>query len=141
MGHLTDFVKNDPHQFVRMAEVEVPAEIDFGNPRYQDCRFLGICRINFHNRAASNLMPSCCPGRAQGYIRRWEETGVELVLPKEKMAPATLERHFGGGWFTITDAYELSADMAQRLGIAGFRFEPGKYPVRETADRLHVVFA
>lgn len=118
----------------------MPAEIDFGNPRHQDCRFLGICRINFHNRAF-NLMPSCCPNRAQGYLRRWEETGLELVLPVENMSPATLERHFGSGWFTITDTYGLSADMAQRLGIDGFAFEPGRYPVLEVENRLHIVFA
>jgi hypothetical protein len=140
MGHLTDFENIDSSVRKILAE-EVPAEIDLGNPRHSDCRNFGICRINYLNRAAFNLMPSCCPGRAQGYMRRWEKTGVELVLLKDKMAPATLERHFGSGWFIITNAYELSADMAQRLGIAGFRFEPGNYPVRETADRLHVIFA
>ena len=141
MGHLTDFEKGDSPLLELMAEAEVPAEIDFGNPRYPDCRFLGICRINYRNRAAFNIMPSCCPNRAQGYLRRWEETGVELVLPKENMSPATLERHFSSGWFTIMDAYSLSTDIAQRLGINGFAFEPGRYPVLEIEDRLHIVFA
>jgi hypothetical protein len=140
MEHLTDFVRSAPQVFEFMQGVKVPAEVDFGNPRYQDCRFLGICRINYFNRAFS-LLPSCCPNRVQGYIRRWEKTGVELVFPKENISPATLERHFGSGWFTIMDAYELSADIAQRLGIPGFTFLPGRYPVREAGGNLCIIFA
>jgi hypothetical protein len=140
MGHLTDFEKGI-FEINAIQQVTIPDEVDFGNPRYKDCRYLGICRINYYNSASPSLMPSCCPNRARGFIRRWEETGVELIFPKENMAPATLERHFGSGWFTIVDAYELSADMAQRLGIAGFTFEPGRYPVRELGNSLHIVFA
>jgi len=52
-----------------------------------------------------------------------------------------LEKHFGTGWFTIMDAYKLPKDMAERLNIAGFTFEPGRYPVLEMDGRLHVIFA
>lgn len=88
-----------------------------------------------------SLQPSCCPNRAQGYIRRWDLHGIELIFPKENMAPATLEKHFGTGWFTITDAYELPSDFSSKLGLKGFLFEPGNYPILEMDSKLHVIFA
>ncbi len=119
----------------------IPAEVDLGSPRHPDCRNFGICRINFLHRGRLNLLPSCCPNRAQGYLRRWEENGVELIFPKENMAPATLEKYFGDGWFSVEGVYELSGEMAAKLGLFGFTFQPGRYPVLEMGGRLHVVFA
>ena len=140
MEHLTDFEKN-AFDYILALRSAVPTEVDLGNPRSPDCCNFGICRINFWNGKAFNLMPSCCPNRAHGYLRRWEEHGIELIFPKENMSASTFEKHFESGWFLVMDAYELSMDMAERLGIAGFTFEPGRYPVLESYSRLHVVFA
>ncbi len=140
MGHLTDFEKNVLRKDAALHGA-VPAEVDLGSPRNPDCRNFGICRINFWNGKSLNLMPSCCPNRAIGFVRRWEQNGIELIFPKENMASATLEKHFGSGWFVVEDTYPLPVDMAGRLGIAGFDFQPGRYPILEMDGKLHLIFA
>jgi hypothetical protein len=139
MGHLTDIQSMVKRAFDLQGAV--PAEIDLGSPRNPDCLNFGICRINFWNGQAFNLLPSCCPSRAQGYIRNWEQRGIELIFPKENMAPATLEKHFGSGLFTVEVTYPLSLDMASRLDIVGFDFQPGSYPILEMNGNLHLIFA
>lgn len=140
MGHLTDFEKNVLRKDAAL-QGAVPAEVDFGSPRNPDCLNFGICRINYWNGKAMSLMPSCCPNRAIGFVRRWEQNGIELIFPKGNMAPATLEKHFGSGWFKVMDAYELPADLASKLGLSRFTFEPGRYPVLEMEGKLHLIFA
>ncbi len=139
MGHLTEI--ESTVEMDNGLQGAVPTEIDLGSPRNPDCRNYGICRIFFLNRTSFNILPACCSNRASGYLRKWGQSGVEVIFRKGSMSAATFEKHFGSGWFYVTDAYELSGDLSERLGIAGFIFGVGKYPVRECGGRLHVVFA
>lgn len=118
----------------------IPTEVDLGNPRSKDCLNFGICRINFYHGKGFNILPSCCPNRAYGFIRLNERYRVELVFPKENMAPATLEKHFGSGWFTLEEAYALPKQIAEELGLSSFIFQPGRFPVWEENETLHVSF-
>lgn len=118
----------------------IPTEVDFGNPRSKDCLNFGICRINFFNGKSFNLLPSCCPNRAYGFIRLNGQCRVELVFPKGNMAPATLEKHFGSGWFTVEEACHLPKQMADELGLSSFTFQPGRFPIWEENETLHVYF-
>lgn len=139
MGHLIDTTESFANSIL-VFEAALPVEVELGSPRNPNCLNYGICRLHLMHGRAFNLLPSCCPGRAQGHIRQWEQRGVELIFPKENMAPAMLEKHFGTGWFKVEDAYEMPSDVAESLGIAGFTFEPGKYPLLEMDGRFHVVF-
>ncbi len=116
------------------------ADIEFGSPASKDCLRFGICRIDYWEGKAFNLMPSCCKHKAQGYLRCWEQVGIELIFPNENLAPATLDKHFGSGLFQVEEAYHLPKAMASQLGLPGFVFEPGSYPILEMNGRLHVIF-
>jgi hypothetical protein len=116
----------------------IPIEVEFGNPVTKDCLRLGICRIYSMGRRALSLMPPCS-GKAQGFLSRFEPTGIKLIFLKGNMAATTKNKYFNSGLFQINAAYCLPADLANLLGLTGFVVTPGNYPLLEMDDEIHLI--
>jgi len=89
-----------------------------------------------HN--ASTKRAYCHSFRA--YFRLTEDRHVRVYFLKRSLPPEVHRRHFGSGYFEISDPFELPSVVLRKLGLDYYRINPGIYRVQEDADFVQVVF-
>lgn len=117
----------------RKKQIQVEVSIRFGNPKYQDCRNFGICKMEVFDQ--SNLKMYQKKQFAHAIMIKEKEDSWIYFL-KESMNPATLKMNFGKGFFLIEREKKVSVRIAEELEIEELTILPQRYEYMETEKFL-----
>ena len=117
-------------------------QVEFGNPKKQDCAGFGICNVEMigHQRPVQR---SCCEHcKAIGhlsYVR--SENGLVLQFCRADLTDKTYARHFAAGVFLIEEDFSIPPAIARACGLPQYAVFPrGRYPFRKRGERLQISF-
>ncbi|NJB84723.1 hypothetical protein GGR26_000468 [Lewinella marina] len=107
----------------------LPTDVRLGSPRLRDCGGLGICSIRLRGQ---NTSAAACSHVVPTFLRIEAATGRLLLhLTGRALTPEVRERHFRGGFLTLTHPYRLSPPLLRALGLPAGKYTlpTGRYPI------------
>jgi hypothetical protein len=114
----------------------VKSDIVFGTPS-ASCAGVGICKV----LASGSENPCGCP-RVSALMSMDAEGNLRIRFAKHTMENRFMKRHFRWLLFQVMEAYELPAELLQKIQNNRERrwIQPGIYSVWETKEWLIVDF-
>ena len=122
-------IKQDWSKRNRRLQVEV--SIRFGNPKYEDCRNFGICKMELITE--SNVFLKKKNRYAHAVILKVED-GFRIFFVKRTMTEKTMKEHFAMGFFIIEKEKKEQGEIAKKLEVEVLFFEAGRYEVFEDEE-------
>ena len=111
--------------------LQVEVSIRFGNPKYEDCRNFGICKMELTTE--SNIFWKKRNRYAHAVILK-EEDDFSIFFTKKTMTEKTIKEYFAMGFFVIEKEKKVEGEIAKKLEVKVLFFETGRYEVFESEE-------
>ncbi len=115
---------------------KVTTSIGFG--KGSNCSGLGLCFIITDDASLKDIEPMENKARA---MAEYSGNTLSLEFLKASMTPATINKHFGSGQFTINEGTKIEAQVLSPKDAGKFLIIPkGKYTVQDMGRSYQVTF-
>ena len=128
-----------PHEaYFLNCQAGAPVEILLGDHQYEDCRWLGICRM-FLEGMAPTL--GRCRSIVPAYLRmEWSTQRLSIHFLTHAMSERTRRRYFADDVFRMPSGFNFSPEVVEELGLPAeaFHLTPGSYPILDMGQFLTI---
>jgi len=115
----------------RKQQIQIEVGIRFGNPKYNDCRNFGICKI--YEKPLSNVASKLKDHFANA-LMVFERGVLEIYFIKDSMSRRTCTHYFGSNYFQIECEKKIPDCIAKQFYPSITCIPNQEYIVTETVN-------